>query len=264
MKIACIQFQSTNQKKANIHKAVDMVLRAARKGAKLIALPEVFSYRGYLNTALSSTVGERIPGESLAPLMAAAKAQKVFILAGSVYEKAAQGHKFFNTSCFISLDGKIKAVYRKKNLFRARVGGRAIDETCHFLAGKSVSVARAGVFTVGLSVCYDLRFPRHFSDVACAGANVMCVPSAFTHQTGTAHWEILLRARAIENLSYVLAPNQIGTDEKGVRCYGNSMIVGPWGNILARASTAKEEIIYADLNLKAIKDARTILPNVIQ
>ena len=114
-----------------------------------------------------------------------------------------------------------------------------------------------------MSVCYDLRFPALYRYYAKGGVNVLCVPSAFTQKTGQAHWEVLLRARAIENLSYVVAPNQIGKDGRGVPSYGNSMIIDPWGKILARASEKNEEIIYADINSAIMKRVRKILPRVL-
>jgi nitrilase len=121
-------------------------------------------------------------------------------------------------------------------------------------------MAKAGNWVIGISICYDLRFPELYQRYARQGAEILCVPSAFTKMTGMAHWEVLLRARAIENLCYVLAPNQIGRDGNGVPSYGNSMIIDPWGKILARASGSKEEIIYADLDKRALKDQRAILP----
>ena len=119
-------------------------------------------------------------------------------------------------------------------------------------------------FKVGLSICYDLRFPKLYQDYAALGANVLTVPSCFTKITGQAHWEILLRARAIENLCYVLAPNQVGRDARGIESYGHSMVVDPWGNVIAEGSVDKEEIIYADISMQHIIDARAKLPGIIK
>ena len=128
-----------------------------------------------------------------------------------------------------------------------------------FSAGKNTALAKVEGMKTGLSICFDLRYPEMYRKYFLKGAEVLCVPSSFTRTTGRAHWEILLRARAIENKCYVLAPNQAGKNGQGVTCYGNSMIVDPWGRILARASNNKEEIIYADISKEENIKAKIIL-----
>jgi len=193
-------------------------------------------------------------------LIAVAKKHKVTILAGSICEHIPGKNKVYNTSVLIDARGVVAAKYRKNHLFDALVGGTNIKESQHFCAGRRMAAARVGSWTVGLTICYDLRFPELYQKYRKAGAHALCVPSAFTKITGQAHWETLLRARAIENLCYVLAPNQIGKDGRGIANYGNSMIVDPWGKVLARASGDKEEIIFADLDQKTLKDRRRTLP----
>jgi nitrilase len=139
---------------------------------------------------------------------------------------------------------------------------KEIQESKNFLAGNRLATGRVSDFKVGMTVCYDLRFPGLFVEYARRGCDVLTVPASFTFQTGEAHWEVLLRARAIENLSYILAPNQCGTTPNGVRTYGNSMVIDPWGRILARAATDGEEIIYAELQRETLKTARSALPAV--
>jgi len=260
MKVAVIQTGAGPNKAQNIKRATDLVLRAITQGAKFIALPEVFNYRGLLSAENFSSVAERIPGESTRPFLALARERKVFILAGSVYEKGPQAKKYRNASVLISDTGKIIAQYRKINLFNAILGNKVFKESLWFLPGKSLAVAPVEDFKVGLSICYDLRFGDLYRKYARKGVDVICIPSAFTKKTGQAHWEILVRARAIENLSYVLAPNQVGEDYRGVASYGNSLIVSPWGEVIARASTDKEEIIYAEIQKGSIQEARAALP----
>lgn len=262
MKIALIQLNAGPDKKRNIDRALRFILEAIRSKAQFILLPEVFNYRGPLNRARLNAVAEFIPGESILPLMLFARAHRVYILAGSIYEKIKSKTKVFNTSVLIDSAGRIRSRYRKIHLFDAVVDKKVLKESQIFLPGKKPVVAEVGAFQIGMSVCYDLRFPELFRFYAKSGVNVLCVPSVFTKTTGRAHFEILLRARAIENLCYVLAPNQIGRNSQGVLSYGNSMVVDPWGKILARASENREEIIYVDLKSQVILEARRRLPGI--
>lgn len=263
MKVAAIQLDARGNKEANIRQAADLVRRAVERRAQLIALPEVFNFRGALAVpGVLDRTAERIPGESIVPLQDLARRYRVFILAGSIYERAPSGKKVYNASVLIDPKGKITARYRKQNLFDARIGRKVIKESKYFLPGSRLGIGRVQGFTVGMTVCYDLRFPALYQAYAAAGCDVLTVPSAFTKKTGQAHWEILLRARAIENQCFIIAPNQTGEDARGVKTYGHSMIVGPWGEILARASAAKTEIITAELDTAAIRQARVVLPSV--
>ncbi|HOW35311.1 MAG TPA: carbon-nitrogen hydrolase family protein [Candidatus Omnitrophota bacterium] len=263
MKTALIQTNPTDDKKKNIRRALMLVRRAISCKAKFILLPEVFNYRGPADKRDGFyRIAELIPGESTRPFIELARVHKVFILAGSIYEKAPGGKRVFNASIFINDRGKIIAKYRKIHLFDAVVDGKRIKESKYFLAGRYPRTTRAKDFKVGMSICYDVRFPELFKGYGAKGANILCIPSSFTKTTGRAHWEILLRARAIENLCYVLAPNQAGQGQGSVVSYGNSMAVDPWGKVIARAGGEKEEIIYADLSLEAVKRARKTLPGM--
>ena len=159
--------------------------------------------------------------------------------------------------------GQITAKYRKIHLFDARLGDQIIKEKDNFIPGRRLMSARAGEFRVGLSICYDLRFPDLYQNYARKGVEILTVPSCFTKKTGEAHWETLLRARAIENLSYVLAPNQIGCDIRGMQAYGHSMIISPWGKVLARGSARGQEIIFGEVDMEEVRKARRILPGII-
>lgn len=249
MKTAVIQFNAGKNKEKNIKKALCLVQRAVAKKAKFILLPEAFNFRGKEDPRRGFLdVAETIPGRSIKPLMDVAKTCKVAILAGSICERVSGKKKAYNTSVLINGQGRISARYRKIHLFDAVIEKTKIEESRHFSAGRKTAMAKIGLWSVGLSICYDLRFPDLYQKYAKSGAGILCVPSAFTKATGRAHWEVLLRARAIENFCYVLAPNQTGKDGRGVVNYGNSMIVDPWGKVLARASGGEEEIIFADLD----------------
>ncbi len=263
IKIAVIQTNATKDKMKSLSRAISLVVRAIERQATFILLPEVFAFRGKPDKREGlSFFAENIPGESTRSLMALARKHKVTILAGSVLERVKNTVKVYNTSVLINSRGEIKAKYRKINLFDARIGKKIIKESQQLLPGKKLAMPKVQGFNVGLSICYDLRFPEIYREYAKRGAHVLCVPSAFTKKTGVAHWEALLRARAIENMCYVLAPNQTGKDSRGIPSYGHSMIVSPWGEILARASGTREEIIFANLNMQKIKEGRRALPSI--
>ena len=259
MKVAVVQMGSGPDKARNIATALRLVEQAAQQQAKFVLLPEIFNYRdGKLNDLKS--IKEKIPGVSTEPLRNLAKQYKIFILAGSIYEEIKNSDKVYSTSAFIDGQGNIAAVYRKIHLFDANLGKTIIKESALFVAGQDPAMVSLGEFSIGLSVCYDVRFPELYRHYAQKGAQILVVPSAFTKTTGQAHWETLLRARAIENLCYVLAPNQIGAGPGGVECYGHSMAVGPWGEVLAKGSGEKEEIVYADISKSKINQCRRTLP----
>lgn len=261
MKTAVIQFNAASDKNRNIKRALSLVRRAITQKAKFILLPEIFNYRGKADARKGlRDIAEDLPGASTSPFMEEARRRRVFILAGSVCERIANDKKVFNTSVLINTRGEIVAKYRKINLFDAVIGKTRLRESRRFRGGHGTAASKVGPWMVGLSICYDLRFPELYQKYAQAGADVLCIPSSFTKETGLAHWETLLRARAIENLCYVLAPNQIGKDGQGIASYGNSMIIDPWGKILARASGDREEIIYARLDKGILKKRRRILP----
>ncbi|MBL8014491.1 MAG: carbon-nitrogen hydrolase family protein, partial [Candidatus Omnitrophica bacterium] len=158
--------------------------------------------------------------------------------------------------------GKIISRYQKINLFDASIGRKKVNESNCFLRGKKSVICKVQDFCVGMAICYDLRFPSLFQEYRLAGAHILVVPSCFSQVTGQAHWEILLRARAIESQCYVLAPNQVGKDARGIMAYGNSMIINPWGAILARATDDKEEILSADISLRDMKIFQKVLPGI--
>lgn len=261
MKVALVQMRATDRKSDNVSKAVHFIRQAIQKKAKFILLPEVFNSRGVPTDSKEfKAQSESIPGPSIRPLIELSKINNVHILAGSICESIEGSKKSYNTSVFISPNGRI-FLYRKIHLFNANLGRYGIRESNDFKPGDQVVMRKIAPLNIGLSVCFDLRFPELYRKYFMMGAHILCVPSNFTKVTGAAHWEVLLRARAIENLCYVLAPNQVGSDNRGIESYGNSMIVDPWGQILAKASARKEENIYADLLMENIQKCRNALPN---
>ncbi|MDP8213447.1 MAG: carbon-nitrogen hydrolase family protein [Candidatus Zapsychrus exili] len=259
MKIATIQFNSTDNKVRNIKEAVRLVEKAAKAGAQFILLPELFVFRGKLTSKVLNEISENVDGDTVKIFSILAKKYKVFILLGSIYEKSKNLKKIYNTSVLINDKGNTIAQYRKINLFDAIVDGKKIQESKFFLKGKNLITAKVGDFKVGLSICYDVRFSELYKEYKNKKVDIVCVPAAFTKTTGEAHWEILIRARAIEGLCYVLAPNQVGKDNRGRYSYGHSMIVDPWGKILKEAKSNKAEILFAELDKNQIKNNRKAL-----
>jgi len=264
MKVALLQFCATEDKTANLKQAVSMAQQALDQGAKFVLLPEVFNFRGDgKNKKRLRGAAEKIPGPSTAAFIPLARRYKAAFLLGSILEKA-QGNNVYNTSVFIDPSGQMAARYRKIHLFEARLGGHVIREARGLLAGRRLMTAKAGKFRVGLSICYDLRFPELYQNYGRRGIEILTVPSCFTKKTGEAHWEVLLRARAIENLCYVLAPAQVGVDGKGMQAYGHSMIVSPWGEVLACGSAEGQEIIFGEISLEEVRKARAALPGIVK
>ncbi len=182
---------------------------------------------------------------------------------GSVYEEKKGQKKVYNTSVLLDNRGRYVARYRKVHLFSACIDGKKIDEHKNILPGIFLATGKIEQFKFGFSVCYDLRFADMYGKYRKKGVNVFFVPSAFTRKTGKVHWETLLKARAIENCAYVLAPNQVGINGKGVALYGNSMAISPSGKILKRGSSHREEVLYVDLSLKELKKAKKVLPDFV-
>ena len=263
MKVAVIQLNAGKNKEKNIEKASTLVRRAIKNKAKFIVLPEVFNIRIKADSVVGyGRIAENLPGGSLRPFMALAKDHKVYVLAGSLAERIKGSKRAYNVSVLINDKGRIVAKYRKVHLFDAMIGNKTMKESRWFKAGTSGVCVNIGAWKAGLSVCYDLRFPLLYHQYALAGVDMLCIPSAFTQFTGRAHWETLLRARAIETLSYVLAPNQIGVDGNGVPSYGHSMIIDPWGKVIRRADGKTEQILTAVLSKSTIRQARQYLPGL--
>jgi len=229
---AAIQMSSTPNKVENLDTAERLIRSAASSGADLIALPELWNCHGLEDVYKENS--EPVPGPTTAFLGGLAGELGIFLLGGSILEGDHHSTKLHNTSTFFGPDGRMSAVYRKIHLFDVKAPDREYLESRTMAAGKEIATAKAGAATIGLSVCYDIRFPELYRLLALRGAEVLYVPAAFTLQTGKDHWELLLRARAVENQAYVVAPAQWGRKADGRWTYGRSIIVDPWGTVLAQ------------------------------
>ena len=255
---AAIQMTAGNDKAANLERAERLVRVGAARGANLVALPEVYNWRG--KRAEQAAAAETLDGESLSLMSRLARELRIHIVAGSITERGDDSSRSYNTSVLLSPDGGRIAAYRKIHLFDVDLPGRVtVRESDSKIAGADVICAETPLGAIGLSICYDLRFPELYRRLAFAGARILMVPSAFTFPTGEAHWEPLIRARAIENQAYVIAPAQFGPNIYGYSDYGNSMIVDPWGRVLARAAD-QEGVVVAPIDLEYQDRVRSELP----
>ncbi|MBN2205004.1 MAG: carbon-nitrogen hydrolase family protein [Thermoleophilia bacterium] len=276
MRVACVQMNTRADVAANVAAATARVETAVSAGARLVALPETWAYKG--PGAGIREHAEPLDGPSNGALAALAARHEVYILAGSHYEtppresdtahanaqavtSEAAADRVYNTSVLFGPDGAARAVYRKIHLFDAVSDGRSYRESDDLLPGDALVTAEVDGFTVGLTICYDLRFPELYRALALRGAEVLLVPAAFTAFTGLAHWEVLLRARAIENGCFVVAPDQVGEHLPGRTCFGHSMIVDPWGAKLAEVESG-EGVCVAELDLARLEDVRAQLPSL--
>jgi len=259
MRAAVIQLNADADKARNLEVAERLVRGAAAAGAALVALPEKWTVLGDPPTLREGA--ERLDGSALTAARSWARELGVHVLAGSIAERAGDGERLRNTSVLIDSGGEIAAIYRKIHMFDVDVGGVAYRESEQEEPGDEIVVGRAGEVEVGLSVCYDLRFPELYRILALRGASVITVPSAFTLATGRDHWDVLLRARAIENQVFVLAPNQFGEAPPSYSSYGRSAIVDPWGVVLARVPDG-EGFATAELDLAALERVRRNLPSL--
>jgi predicted amidohydrolase len=258
MRAAAIQLNSGNDKASNLKRAGDLVAAAAADGADLIALPEKWNLLA-TGDELAAGAESLEGGPSTDAARGWARDLGVHVLAGSIGEIADGDERIFNTSCLIDRDGEIAATYRKIHMFDVEVGGVRYEESAREQPGEEVVSADIEGIELGMTICYDLRFCELYRILAVRGARIFTVPSAFTLATGRDHWEVLLRARAIENAAFVVAPNQFGEAPPHYNSYGRSTIVDPWGVVLAQAPDG-ECFIAADLDLDAQEQVRESLP----
>jgi predicted amidohydrolase len=259
MRAAAVQLNSTADKSRNLERAERLVRDAAADGASLVALPEKWNLLGDSRALLGGA--EPLDGLSLSAARDWARELGIHVLAGSVAERVEDSERLFNTSALIDPDGEVAAVYRKIHMFDVEVGGVAYRESEHERPGEEIVVVPVDEVELGLSVCYDLRFPELYRILAVRGARVITVPSAFTLATGRDHWEVLLRARAIENQAFVVAPNQVGEAPPHYSSYGRSAIVDPWGVVLAQAPD-EECFVAANLDFAGQERIRSSLPSL--
>lgn len=257
MRVAAVQLNSTGDKARNIAAAERLVRAAAVSGAELVALPEKWNLLASGEEIVAGA--EALDGPSLTAARSWARELGIHLLAGSIAERG-EG-KAFNTSVLLGPDGVELAVYRKIHMFDVEAGGVEYRESEHEEAGSEIVSAPVDGLELGLTVCYDLRFPELYRILAVRGARLIAVPSAFTATTGRDHWEVLLRARAIENQVFLVAPNQFGAAPPHYSSHGRSAIVDPWGVVLATAPD-EECFVAAELDLAAQERIRERLPSL--
>ena len=252
-----MQLTSGADKARNLERAEQLVARAAAEGAELVVLPEKWNALGGVDVLRAES--EPLSGESVAALRSWARRHGIGVVGGSITERREGREKLSNTCVAVDADGEIVGVYRKIHLFDVEVGGLVYRESEAEEPGDEAVVAQLGEWPVGLTVCYDLRFAELFRVLTDGEARLVTVPANFTLHTGRDHWEVLLRARAIENQVFVAAAAQVGEPVPGRPSYGRSLVADPWGVVLAQAPD-EETVIVADLDVDRLEDVRRRLP----
>ncbi len=271
MRVAAVQTTAGPDRRANLEAAEALVDEAVAAGAGLVVLPEYFSVAG--TPSFLRQHAEPLDGPTVAWGSAVARRHGIHLLAGSFPERPGgtegAGDRLHNTSCLLGPDGSVAAVYRKIHLFDVDLDGTSFCESATMAPGTELTVAPPLPVTsvglppvvVGLSVCYDLRFPEPYRIMALEGATVLVVVAAFTAATGPAHWELLLRARAVENGAYVVGSGQVGVLPPGMPdCHGHTMVVDPWGTVVAERTEPSPGIVVADLSMAQVARVRSELP----
>jgi predicted amidohydrolase len=255
VRAGAVQLNSTDEEDRNLATADRLVREAAARGAELVVLPEKWTVLGTGQHLIAGA--QPLDGPAIEWARAVARELGIDLVAGSIAERVAGQEKTSNTSVHVGPDGELKATYRKLHMFDVEVDGTVYAESEHEQPGEEVVTSRLADGTkLGMTICYDLRFPELFRSL---GAEVISVPSAFTLTTTRDHWEVLVRARAIENQCFVVAPNQIGEHPGGYRSGGRSLIVDPWGLVLATAPDT-ETAIVAELDIGRLEEVRRRLP----
>jgi deaminated glutathione amidase len=260
IRVACVQLTSRSDKPANLQTTERLVAQAASTGADVVVLPEKWNAIGGVDV-LRGAAEPLDGGESVEAMAAWARQHGVTLVGGSITERRDGRDKLSNTSLVFDPDGNVVAVYRKIHLFDVEVGGFTYRESEAEEPGDEPVVASVEGWGIGLSVCYDVRFPELYRILALEGAEILTVPAHFTTPTGRDHWHVLLRARAIENQCYVVAAAQVGETLPGKPAYGRSLVADPWGTVLAQAPDV-ETVIVAELDRARLQEIRAKLPSL--
>ena len=260
IRVACVQLTAGTNKAAGLEQAERLVARAAATGADLVVLPEKWNGVGGAE-ALAELAEPLEGGESVEAMARWARTHGISLVGGSITERRDGHEKLSNTSLAFDPEGSVVAVYRKIHLFDVDVAGVRYRESDAEEPGEEPVVATLEDWPVGLTVCYDLRFPELYRILALEGAELVTVPANFTERTGRDHWEVLVRARAIENQCYVAAAGQVGEPMPGRPSYGRSLIVDPWGTVLAQAPD-EQTVIVAEVDRARVRDVRASLPSL--
>ncbi|SEL36445.1 carbon-nitrogen hydrolase family protein [Haloferax larsenii] len=252
--VAACQMDSKDDKQDNLDRALSFVDEAARAGADLVTFPEMVTYMG--DRDRYPDVAESAAGPTVQQFAEKAREHGLYVHTGSFFEQIPDSERVYNTSAVIDPDGAVLDTYRKVHLFDIELEGSVEQQESAYVApGDDIVTVETDLATLGLSICYDLRFPRLYQTMAQQGANVFLVPAAFTMYTGKDHWETLLRARAIENQAWVVAPAQIGNKPASEPTYGRTLVVDPWGNVVAKASD-REMLLTATIDREYLEDVR--------
>jgi predicted amidohydrolase len=253
--VAAVQLSSGADVAHNVEEALRLVNVAADRGATYVQLPEYFNFLGPFSGFAGAA--ETIPGATTTCMADLAKSRALTLHLGSLLERSSAKDRFYNTSVVIGPSGAIVARYRKIHLFDVDVLGAIVHRESTIIAsGEEIVVVRFEEFTLGLSICFDVRFPELYRNLALAGADVIAIPAAFNAVTGRAHWDLLVRARAVENHAFVVAAAQVGTTAEGIATYGHTLIVDPWGEVLAEATSDGPEVVMATLDLDEVARRR--------
>lgn len=257
-RVACIQMGASGNLEENFFRAVHLTERAVRQKARFVTLPENFLSRGPSRDLKAVTC--EMP-RVIRHFQKLARETKSAILLGSLLEPTSATGKYSSTSVLVSETGKIAARYRKMHLFDIGLRRVRMNESRHIQAGKRLGLGKVFGIPLGLAICYDLRFPELFRRLTYRGARIITVPANFTDYTGEAHWEVLLRARAIENQVFIVAPAQVGiSPSSGIRSFGTSLIIDPWGTVLAKGTRTRDEVVVADLDFSFQARLRSQFP----
>ena len=261
LRVGVIQLTSTDQLDANLEIARELVAEAVSRGAEWVALPENFAFMRREGLPIRDAA-QPIGGSITQALCELAREHQVWLLGGTFAESIPADERVYNTSLLLDPSGEVAACYRKIHLFDVDLstsGGGVFRESDTFRPGEDLALVDAPFGGVGLSVCYDLRFPELYRALAARGADFLCVPSAFAPETGKDHWEVLLRARAIENQAFVVAPAQCGRHSPDRQSYGRSLVIDPWGLVLAQAAD-KPCAVVVDCDLAELERVRSSIP----
>src|SRR5687767_8540836 len=260
LRVACVQLSSSGSKADNLERMESLVARAASTGADVVLLPE--KWNGLGSHEILRKVAEPLEGgETVEAMSGWARTHGITLVGGSIAERREGREKLSNTCVVFDAGGEIVAVYRKIHMFDVEVGGQVYRESEAEEPGEGPVVCTAEGWALGLTVCYDLRFPELYRILAVEGAELVTVPAAFTLYTGKDHWELLLRARAVENQCYVAAANQWGVHAEGKASYGRTMIVDPWGVVLAQAPD-EDAVVSAELDRAHMDQIGRALPSL--
>ncbi|WP_034811740.1 carbon-nitrogen hydrolase family protein [Hyphomonas sp. L-53-1-40] len=263
LRVACVQMRSGVEIAPNIAAASDLIRDAAGQGAQLVATPEMTNLLDIRPGKARPKIVPEADDQTLAAMRSLAAELGIWVLIGSIAVTLEGEDRLANRSVLIAPDGSVRARYDKIHMFDVEVGdGQSYRESRAYRPGERAVLAETEFGKLGMTICYDVRFPHLYRKLAQAGAGILTIPAAFTRVTGKAHWHVLVRARAIETGSFIIAPAQSGKHEDGRETFGHSLIVSPWGEVLAEKADDEPGVILADLDLDDVAKARRRIPSL--